>query len=303
MKAKTTKSLAKKLKQYSALAATAVVADASGQVVYTDINDTTLVNNGDFFDIDLNNDGILEATINLYAFATSGSYGSFFYKSSYNGVGIDADTLRNEIATSVSTFATSTGTYSVGVAKAFSLNNAINNTANWASNYIYAGAYANYSFVTPYGSNYNTISVGQFPGAGDKYMGVRFKLNNNTHYGWVRMSISQKSDTVTIKDFAYNATANTPILAGDTGTIVGIREGLFGKNDLYAQANQIRVSGQLPANTLLRVRDLQGKVIYTKELNPNEELVSIPNVSNGIYIAELHHGKQFFRKKLWLEKE
>jgi hypothetical protein len=134
-------------------------------------------------------------------------------------------------------------------------------------------------------------------------MGIRFKLSNNTHYGWVRMSINQKSDTVTIKDFAYNATANTPILAGDTGTIVGIREGIFGKNDLYAQANQIRISGQLPANTLLRVRDLQGKVIYTKELNPNEELVSIPNLSNGIYIAELHHGKQFFRKKLWLEKE
>ena len=60
------------MKQYSALAISAVVADASAQVVYTDINDVTLTNDGDFFDIDLNNDGTTE--VNLSFSTNSGTF-------------------------------------------------------------------------------------------------------------------------------------------------------------------------------------------------------------------------------------
>ncbi len=256
-----------------------------------------LVNNGDFFDIDLNNDGIIEGTIGLVQYSYYSAYGSNFY----NRITILPDTILAEVATTSSTFYLNSSTYTVNIAKPFNLNDSVTRNNRWGNSSYPIGAYVYFSYNGPYSSFSSTFYVGQFPGAGDKYMGIRFKLNNTTHYGWVRLSVSQKSDTVTIKDFAYNATANTPILAGDTGIAVGIREGIFGKNDLYARANQIRVVGQLPAHTILKLRDLQGKVIFTKELNPNEENINIQNLSNGIFIAELTNGKQFFRKKLWLE--
>lgn len=47
----------------------------------------------------------------------------------------------------------------------------------------------------------------------DKYVGLRFFVKGETHYGWARIEVSSPSQWV-IKDYAYNATPNKPILAG-----------------------------------------------------------------------------------------
>ncbi|GMV27582.1 MAG: hypothetical protein AMXMBFR58_36130 [Phycisphaerae bacterium] len=50
------------------------------------------------------------------------------------------------------------------------------------------------------------------------YLGVRFALNENNHYGWVRLSarIDEPSDTMvmTVFEFAYETVEETPIPAG-----------------------------------------------------------------------------------------
>ena len=48
---------------------------------------------------------------------------------------------------------------------------------------------------------------------GDKYLGLRFIVNGKIHYGWVRLDVASVNQWV-IKDYAYNATPNKPILAG-----------------------------------------------------------------------------------------
>lgn len=47
----------------------------------------------------------------------------------------------------------------------------------------------------------------------DKYLGLRFPKNGKMYYGWVRLEVSSATQWV-IKDYAYNATPNKPILAG-----------------------------------------------------------------------------------------
>mgnify|MGYP003109825248 CR=1 FL=1 len=47
----------------------------------------------------------------------------------------------------------------------------------------------------------------------DNYLGLRFFINGNTHYGWARVNVTSVTQWV-IKDYAYNATPNKPILAG-----------------------------------------------------------------------------------------
>jgi hypothetical protein len=63
--------------------------------------------------------------------------------------------------------------------------------------------------------------VGQWAEVHNAYMGVRFQINGETHYGWVRMNVvSGPTDTIniTITGYAYNTVANQGLFAGVPGT-------------------------------------------------------------------------------------
>ena len=63
--------------------------------------------------------------------------------------------------------------------------------------------------------------AGNFCGAGDKYLGVRFDLSGDTHYGWIRVNVAADCSRITIKDYAYEDAPDTPIKAGDGIPTVG----------------------------------------------------------------------------------
>ena len=51
------------------------------------------------------------------------------------------------------------------------------------------------------------------------YLGVRFLINGQTHYGWVRLMVDTaipRKTKATVVAYAYETTANKPILAGAT---------------------------------------------------------------------------------------
>ena len=50
-------------------------------------------------------------------------------------------------------------------------------------------------------------------GETDQYLGLRFNKNGQTHYGWARLEVVSVTQWV-IKDYAYNATPDKPIKAG-----------------------------------------------------------------------------------------
>lgn len=58
----------------------------------------------------------------------------------------------------------------------------------------------------------------------NKYMGVRFKLNGQTHYGWIRLTVTSNvksgkaSLEAKITAYAYETVANKPIKAGASAT-------------------------------------------------------------------------------------
>ena len=60
---------------------------------------------------------------------------------------------------------------------------------------------------------------GQFAGAGNKYIGIRFNnaVSGQLHYGWVQVNVAFKATSVTIVDWAWEDTPGASILAGDTG--------------------------------------------------------------------------------------
>jgi hypothetical protein len=66
------------------------------------------------------------------------------------------------------------------------------------------------------------ILKGQFANTTAKYLGFRFTGSGGPHYGWMRLSVVADpfqfpSITAKISGYAYEATPDTPIIAGDRG--------------------------------------------------------------------------------------
>ena len=60
-------------------------------------------------------------------------------------------------------------------------------------------------------------STGRWKNADDRYLGVKFSIKGNIHYGWVRLSVSRPSriDAV-ITGYAYETIPGKAIIAGRT---------------------------------------------------------------------------------------
>jgi hypothetical protein len=70
--------------------------------------------------------------------------------------------------------------------------------------------------------NYGCHSGGQWANVVKRFLGFRFEINGEVHYGWARLSVrARTSDFPCVKahltGYAYETTPNKTILAGDTG--------------------------------------------------------------------------------------
>ncbi len=283
------KNLEKKLKSYATVAASVLAADASSQVIYTDIPDTTLVNNGDFFDIDLNNDGTTDVTITLSTGTGSyTSYSLYYYQNYVVATGQSSAELNVQL-----------NSYSYREVATFSSSSAINSTVNSFYSYGYVGWVSAYT----YGSSTGSFRSGQFPGAGQKFAGVKFNIGTAVHYGWIRMDVPTASNQVTIFDFAFDTTAGAQILAGDTGLAVGIDELNAEQIELYAADAVLHFPNSLDKSHELRVYNLNGQLQEISRIAAGRSQYALRRSYNGIYIVELNNEEGTFRKKLWLESK
>jgi hypothetical protein len=57
---------------------------------------------------------------------------------------------------------------------------------------------------------------GQWVNAKDRYLGLEFEIDGQTHYGWARLSVVGKTMTAKLTGYAYETVANASIKAGQT---------------------------------------------------------------------------------------
>ncbi|MFN0276518.1 MAG: T9SS type A sorting domain-containing protein [Chitinophagales bacterium] len=193
------KNSANKLAAYSAMAGAfiAVGTDANAQVTYVDISDE-LVEIGELFEMDL--DGDSQGDLLFQVVSTSGGSWSF-----------------NRVFGYISTSVYSMGDPSnnvIGYSGAFlPYGSALNSGDNIGAGEDFLSVY-NVAFL---GSIYGGITYGPWADQTDKYLGVKFIVGGNTHYGWVRMDATVGPVSLTIKDYAFDATPDMAIAAGDVG--------------------------------------------------------------------------------------
>lgn len=277
MKKTTSDNLSKRLAKYGAFSAAIFgAANASGQIIYTDIADETVDASNPRVAIDLNLDGINDY---LFGANTAPGFAFIFPVSSSNAMSYNSNGI-------------------VGFG---------NNNSSYP--YFYASNLApgvlvdsnngvNFSVRTDF--NYDScISNSQFCDGNDGYVGLHFKIGTATHYGWARIQVATTGESIIIKDFAYNTIANEPIVVGQTTLNIDN----FSVNDIRVVAlNKNITLYNLPENTSYHLYTTSGQSVLKGNTQNNTYVIEATSMSNGIYILELNDkdANTVIRKKIVL---
>ena len=262
-----------KLLKYSAFASGALVlgTKVSAQINYTDINPDIVLVEGQSYNIDFNgadNDFRLEA-------AGTGT--------TYNRVMINA------LQTSGNSWI---GGGSYNHADVLNLNEPVNTAAGWTNGGSYnTGKLADYNFG---------YSKCPWIGVDEKYLGVRFKIGTETHYGWIRCSVSDKADTLVIHDYAYEETPDQQILAGDTGTATLIKEDVQENVNIYGFDGNIYIQAGEMIEGAVNITNTLGQTVYTTTINDRNKIIALNELKDSILFIRIRMENGVITRKILL---
>lgn len=182
-------------------------ASAHAQIVYTDVDpDLTITQTpvgSTVHDLDINNDGITDATLTATRTAT--------YRAVFLGPSNGSEALvccPQLLTKSINNYSfigsdpSGTGGYwsTAQLSRLRELYFATGGGGGWGGNPVPAPP------------------IGEWINATDRYLAIRFSVDGEWHYGWVRISVVSVSPSIsfTIRDYAYNSVPGAGIFAGET---------------------------------------------------------------------------------------
>ncbi|MDD3877149.1 MAG: T9SS type A sorting domain-containing protein [Bacteroidales bacterium] len=251
-------------------------AKTNAQIVYTELNPYVLIEDTILSDsepecymLDLNNDGPIEFEICIY-------WGIQFPGPSFRILRITQIDLINNIIVDENN--PSHALYLI-------LNDTIKEESTWSIN--------------------SAIICGYAPGLyrpcpmGDLYFGLKFYNDNNIHYGWVRLEATWEQ--AIIKDYAYNATPNAPILAGQTSlNIQNIQQNylnVFVQNKVLL----INFNNNLLPNGTVKVLNTNGTAVLNNQITQGNNQINLSHLTAGIYFVNIESTYGIYNKKIFIQ--
>lgn len=240
-----------------------IVFNTKAQVVYTDVNPDSLVSSQ--YELDLNNDGTPEFLIE---------------KTTDGGIDIvQAIGLSNQDSL--------IGYYAgfpaiTGYPSALSSNEIIDGTSTFVDEGVMGG---DHELI---------MEDADWPDGFNRYLGLKFNISGETHYGWAKIKISTDYVAFTITEYAYNATAGAAINSG----VVSVEESLS-LTEMTVFPNPVSENATLSfylrdeSSIDLSVYDLSGKQILAESIKkekPGKQVFQL-NVSQwnaGIYFCRVN---------------
>lgn len=273
------KELHNRLNKYSAAAAALAIgtAGANAQIIYTDVDPDFVHPGGNIaIGLDIDNDSNFD-----------------FIMASVDTTLTSGTQIRNTIVApygsvaSMNAIAGETPS-SYNYALALNMNDMIDNTLNWisATNTM---AY-NVDGTNPYNENWNGVT--------DKYLGLRFSTGGNTYYGWARLDVTANSDEWTLKDYAYESSADTGIAAGD-GT-VGLDDAQMDQlvHFINQQNNSVLVKAPGLTDAQVTVVSAMGAIVAKGEMENGLYTVNMNGLTSGIYMINVNSTEGAITKKM-----
>jgi hypothetical protein len=261
-----------RLARFSAFAGAVLASSAvNSQIVYTNVDPDIIIDTASGqYNLDFNVDAMIDVTLNVMnvmEFTSISTSTSAVYAGSLAVVtpGIGAGVVAI-LGSSSSSYVT-----------------AMNNGDLIGTAAVFGGssmaALAVDITITSSFSSYQ-ISNGAFLGVTDKFLGVKFLIGTNTHYGWARLDVSANADTIRLKDYAYNVAADSPILAGQT---LGL--------DAISVENKVTIKTTLDNATINVTPDLiGGRVVMFNIAGQEIKVVQITDVNTEILYEGVETG-------------
>ena len=138
------------------------------------------------------------------------------------------------------------------------------------------------------------------------FIGFKFKINGNTHYGWFHISVANNGLSYSILDYAYNknpgegllTTKNRAIKINDNNTSL--------KNLITTSPNPFKTNFQISfefpeiGNISVEVYDFYGKKVLEKKYltNPGTATIGKELSSNGVYFVKIKTSNETVFKRV-----
>ena len=281
--------LENKLKKYTALASgiTVIAGAANAQVMHTDLNpDVVLTGQGASYPMDLNADGTPDFSFYTADTTVTGTTSGMSYTLDIKA-GIVYPGSGN------SWMANTSDTTVANVPSGSSIEASDFNGLGTSGSYL--GMMLDISI--PLLGYSITYPAGNFLGT-DGYVGLKFDISGSTHYGWARVEVSSTGNTLTIKEYAYEATADSSIQAGANG--VGINE-VSSLIEIRNVNNEILIlTTETLNNAVATVSSISGKQIVKQSINNQVEKIKLNEVSSGIYFVNVRTDAGNVTKKVYI---
>lgn len=145
-----------------------------------------------------------------------------------------------------------------------------------------------------------------FRGLGDRYIGCKFRIGINTHYGWIRVNLDTNLKLV-VKDYAYEKKPNTTINAGDTGATASVNDFDFDSNFScfpVPAKNSLTIENKKSVRIVqVSITNLTGQLLLSKKSIDNNSsiIIDISQLKTGIYFLNIENEKNVFSKKIIIE--
>jgi len=133
----------------------------------------------------------------------------------------------------------------------------------------------------------------------NKYLGLRFKIGTETHYGWVKLDINASGSRFTIKEYAYVEQADIGLTAGLT--TLGVENASISKIKIVSSNKTIKLYN-LPEQTQYQVFSITGQLALKGTTSGKTDVINATSESKGIYFIELKdtESNTVMRKKIVL---
>jgi len=172
----------------------ALVQSAEAEIIYTPANVVIGVNQ--HYDLDITGDGTVNFTIHNHGHATTSGFWASLFVAHPGGNQIAAHLARN------------------GTSQAYALRSGarINRKDEHFAERRVIMAYSNFFLTATFRGGSWISSVG----TAARYLGLKFKIDGQLHYGWARLNVQtyQTHITATLTGFAYETIPDKPIKAG-----------------------------------------------------------------------------------------
>ncbi|MGJ5641064.1 T9SS type A sorting domain-containing protein [Formosa sp. S-31] len=136
---------------------------------------------------------------------------------------------------------------------------------------------------------YDTLGlmiVEQWVGNIDKYLGLQFYINGETHYGWARLTVISATQWV-IKDYAYQSTPGTAILAGQKPAALQVDEEEISPTIKIAAYNKLIEVFNLRVPHNYELYNITGQNVGKGAVSKTLNTIDMSFIPLGVYVINL----------------